>query len=132
MLVNKCSHKILGIKSYSKSSSYNLKQLGWVSYQQMQIIGAMKLFHKVISNNKPLAYTQYLKQSMISVEGSRKVCQSHIKRGSKTIKTDKPIFYRGIRIYNMLPLTLKILEPKLFNKKIKEYVRNKFSPDKVP
>ena len=119
-LINKCSHKILGIKSYCKSSSHNLKSLGWVSYNQMQIIGCTKLFHKVIFNSKPLAYTQYVKQSMITIEGSRKVQQTHIKRGSKTMKTDISMFYRGTRIYNTLPFTLGILYPKTFNKKIKE------------
>ena len=38
-LLNKCTHKILGISSYSKTASTNLKQLNWVSFQQMIIMG---------------------------------------------------------------------------------------------
>lgn len=54
-LRNKFLHKILGFISYCNSASKNLKQLNWVSYQQMLIIGSGKLFHKVILENKPLA-----------------------------------------------------------------------------
>ena len=130
-LINKCSHKLLGLLSYSKSSSYNLKQLNWVSYYHMMIIGASKLFHKVILYGKPLAYNQYIKQSLINNEGTRRVRHSYIARNSTTSKTSNSLFYRSVKIYNSLPLTLKHLESKQFNKMVKSVVRKTFSLDRV-
>ena len=85
-LVNKCAHKILGFQSYRNSSAKNLKECNWISYNQMLIMGGIKLFHKVILTHKPRAITQYIKQSMISVDNSRMVRQSFIERGSKSTK----------------------------------------------
>ena len=90
-LINKCSHKLLGIMSYSKSTSYILNQLNWVSYYQMLIIGASKMFHKVILYGKPPAYNHYIKQSLINTEGTRKVRQSYISRNSTTTKTSNSL-----------------------------------------
>ena len=132
-LLNKCTHKILGITSYSKTASTNLKRLNWLSYSQMLIMGGTKLFHKVILLHKPIDIAQYLRQSMIQTEmDSRFVRQSFLIRQSTTNRTYNSFFYRAIRIYNTLPNTIKGLEPKIFNKRIKEVIRNKYSPDKVP
>ena len=131
-LINKCSHKILGIMSYSKSASYNLKQLNWVSYYQMLIIGATKMFHKVILYGKPPSYNNYIKQSLINTEGTRKVRHSYINRNSTTTKTSNSLFYRAVKIYNTLPIELKNLEYKVFNKRIKDIVRKYYRLDRVP
>ena len=98
----------------------------------MLIIGSVKLFHNVILEHKPLALTQYLKQSMINVEGTRMVRNSFLKRNFTSSKTSKSLFHRVIHIYNSLPLNLKHLEPKIFNKRIKEIVRKTYSLDRVP
>ena len=90
------------------------------------------MFHKVIYYNKLVAYVQYLKQSLIETEGSRKVRHTFIKRASNTIKTSKSLFYRGTKLYSSLPLSIKSLEPENFNSRIKQLVRTQYSPDKVP
>ena len=91
-----------------------------------------KLLHKTIYNNIPKAIVQYLRQSNITIVGERAVRHTFITRPSRTTKTDKSFFYRGIKMYNSLPQSLKYLEPKKFNKKIKETIRSKFCPDIVP
>ena len=79
----------------------------------MLIIGSVKLFHKVILENKLAAYVQYLKQSLIQTEGTRRLRYTYIKRASTTIKTSKSLFYRATKIYNSLPQSIKFLEPKI-------------------
>ena len=117
-LLNKCTHKILGISSYSKTASTNLKKLNWLSYSQMLIIGGVKLFPKVILRQTPTAITQYIKQSMIHSDiESRLVRHSFIKRQSNTNKTYNSLFFRAVRIYNTLLYHAKCLDPKIFNKK---------------
>ena len=49
-----------------------------------------------------------------------------------TTKTSKSLFYRATSIYNSLPQTIKYLEPKIFNKRNKNVVKNTYSPDRVP
>ena len=131
-LLNKCSHKILGIRSYSKTSSSNLKKLNWVSYYQMIMMGGVKLIHKVIVTHRPIALFQYMKQSMINTElDSRLVRHSYIKRQAKTNRTSNSFLYRVVKFYNTLPLTVKSWEPKVFNTNIKDIIRKGYSPDKV-
>ena len=98
----------------------------------MLIMGISKFFHKVIYNNKPIAISQYFKQSMIATDNTRAVRHMFIKRPTKTMKTEKSFFYRGTRIYNSLPQYLKYLDHRKFNKKIKEVIRSKYSSDRVP
>ena len=95
-------------------------------------MGSTKLFQKVIFDNNLAAYTQYIKQSMIEVEGTRRVRHSYIKRASKSIKTSKSLFYRAVKIHNTLLYSIKCKEPKVFNKEIKPIIRKTYSPDKVP
>ena len=98
----------------------------------MLIIGATKMFHKVILYGKPPAYNHYIKQSLINTDSTRKVRQSYISRNSTTTKTSNSLFYRAVKIYNTLPLELKHLEHKVFNKRIKNVVRKCYRPDRVP
>ena len=96
-------------------------------------MGAVKLFHKVILLHKPKAITQYMKLSMILTDiDSRSVRHSFISRQSNTNKTYNSLFYRAVQIYNTLPNEIKGLEPKVFNKNIKEIIRKGYSPDRVP
>ena len=78
------------------------------------------------------AYTQYLKQSLIQTEGTRRVRHTFIARASNTSKTSKSLFYRATSFYKGLPNNIKLLEPKIFNKHIKSVVMNKYSPDRLP
>ena len=95
--------------------------------------GGVKLFHKVIYKQTPIAIIQYIRQSMIKTDlDSRLVRHSFIKRQSKTNKTSNALFYRAVKLYNTLPLYIKSWEPKKFNKNIKEIIRKGYSPDKVP
>ena len=99
----------------------------------MLIMGGVKLFHKVILLHKPRAITQYMRQSMIQSDiDSRSVRHSFITRQSTTNKTYNSLFYRAVQIYNTLPNNIKSLEPKVFNKNIKDIIRKGYSPDKVP
>ena len=95
-------------------------------------MGGLKLLHKAILKHKPKAITQYIKQSMISVDNCRMVRHNFIQRKPKSNKTSNSFFYRSIKHYNSLPIEVKILEPKVFNKKIKEYIRKIFRPDMIP
>ena len=78
------------------------------------------------------AYVQYLKQSLIPIEGTRRVRFTFIARASNTSKTSKSLFYRATSFYNSLPNNIKLLEPKIFNKRIKNIVVNTYSPDRLP
>ena len=61
----------------------------------MLIMGAAKLFHKVILLHKLIALTQYIKQSMNDIDGSRMVQHSFLKRNSTSNKTFNSFFYRA-------------------------------------
>ena len=75
---------------------------------------------------------QYIQQSMIHTEGTRFVRYNYIKRASKSNKTSKSLYYKATEIYNSISLNLKLLEPKVFNKRIKTYICSNFSPDRIP
>ena len=95
-------------------------------------MGATKLFHKVFTLKQPPAIIQYISQSMINVDGARLVRHNNIKRVSKSLKTNKSLFYRATAIYNSLTIELKVLDHKRFNKSIKNIIRKNYSPDRVP
>ena len=69
---------------------------------------------------------------MIPIDNSRMVRHNFIERKPKSNKTSSSFFYRVIKHYNSLPIEVKVLEPKVFNKKIKEYIRKIFRPDMIP
>ena len=121
-LLNRCLHKILRFTSYKNSTNKNLMKLNWIRYQQMLIMGAVKLFHKVILENKPTAIVQYISQSMIYILGTRYVRYSTLARASLNSKMAKSLFHRAINIHKGLPLNIKLLEAKKFNDIIKETI----------
>ena len=98
----------------------------------MIVMGAVKLFHKVFLLKKPPAIAQYIQQSMISTESVSFVRYNSIKRPPKSVKTSRSLFHKATEIYNSIKLNLKILEPKVFNKRIKSYIRSNVSPDRIP
>ena len=69
---------------------------------------------------------------MIPIDNSRMVRHNFIERKPKSYKTSSSFFYRLSKYYNSLPIEVKVLEPKVFNKKIKEYIRKIFRPDMIP
>ena len=69
---------------------------------------------------------------MFNTECTRSVWKGSLKRVALSEKTKKSYFHRSLYIYNLLPYNLRIIEPKKFNKLIKEYKRTNFSPDRVP
>ena len=102
-LLNKCMHKLLGFYSYRLSTTTILRKLSWISYPQMVIACACKSIHKIASQQKPLALSQYIAQSMINIETNRKVRISSLKRVPLSEKTRKSFLYRPLNTYNKLP-----------------------------
>ena len=47
VLLNKCSHKILGITSYRLNTTTILNKLNWLSLHQMIIFNSLKLIHRI-------------------------------------------------------------------------------------
>ena len=53
VLLNKCSHKILGITSYKLNMITILNQLNWLSYHQTIIHESVKLIHRISFYSNP-------------------------------------------------------------------------------
>ena len=69
VLLNKCSHRILGIGSYKMNTLTILSKLNWVSYYQMISLQSMKLIHRISYEQQPPALYNYMHQPNI---GNRK------------------------------------------------------------
>ena len=65
VLLNKCSHKILGITSYKLNTITILNKLNWLSYYQLIIHESVKLIHRVSYESQPPALSQLLFHSLV-------------------------------------------------------------------
>ena len=82
VLLNKCSHKILGITSYKLNTITILNKLNWLSYYQQIIHESVKLIHRVSYESQPPALSQLLFHSLVRSDIDRQVRKplSHINR----------------------------------------------------
>ena len=73
VLLNKCSHKILGITSYKLNTITILNKLNWLSYYQLIIHEAVKLIHRISYESQPPALSQLLFHSLVRSDIDRQV-----------------------------------------------------------
>ena len=76
VLLNKCTHRILGISSYRLNTTTILNKLNWLSYHQIVLHESIKLMHRISYESQPPALSQLLYHSLV---------RSHIETGPKTI-----------------------------------------------
>ena len=99
VLLNKCSHKILGILSYRLNTTTILNKLNWLSYHQLIIHESIKLIHRVSFEAKPPSLANLIERSDID----RQVRKPSIQYKAISARTSNSFIHRGIFLYNLLP-----------------------------
>ena len=103
VLLNKCSHKILGIASYRLNTTTILDKLNWLSYYQLIIHKSVKLIHRVSYESKPPSLSKLLYHSLVRSDIDCQVRKPSVKYKSLSAKTSNSFLHRAIHIYNTLP-----------------------------
>merc|ERR1712115_415944 len=132
VLLNKCSHKILGITSYRLNTSTILGKLNWLSYYQLIIHESIKLIHRVSYECKPLSPSQLLYHSLVRSDIDRQVCKPSVKYKSLSAKTSNNFMHRAVHLYNSLPDHIPFLPKKSFSKGSKAHIKAQFGTKIIP
>ena len=132
VLINKCAHRILGIKSYRMTTLHNLKSLNWLTIQQMAIYQSLKVIHRIVTERQPSALVQYLhsptqRENTIRINKYVSLQHKYI-----TKKCKNSFFHRTLYIYNDIAEHMKILTPKKFKNSLKNYIRTNYEPRNIP
>ena len=112
VLLNKCSHQILGITSYRLTTTNILKKLDWLTFPQMFSYQALKLIHRISFKNNPPALCQYLYHSMTRSDLDRLVRKPSPKDQYKSAKLKNIFIHRTIYMYNDLPDDIRAMPKK--------------------
>ena len=112
VLLNKCTHKILGFSSYKLSTYKILKQLNWLSVSQLITFQSLKLIHKISYENEPKALTRYLHHNMERSSMARFTRKPSVKTQYISTKTKDSFFHRSVFIYNKLPDEIRLVPKK--------------------
>ena len=132
VLLNKCTHKILGITSYKLNTTTILNKLNWLSYHQIIIHESVKLIHRISYESQPPALSQLLYHSMARSDINRQVRKPSIKYKSLSAKTSNNFLHRAVHIYNTLPDNIRFLPKKLFSKQSKAHIKMNFATKNIP
>lgn len=101
-----------------------LDKLNWPSVYQLILINVFILIYKVINNMLPRYLSSYVKYVHQCHDRNLRN-RHHIRLPNRTKrKTQNSIFYKGVYMYNSIPLNIKTLNFKQFKIKIIEYVKN--------
>ena len=132
VLLNKCTHKILGITSYKLNTTTILNKLNWLSYYQIIIHESIKLVHRISYESQPPSLSQLLYHSLVRSDIDRQVRKPSVKYKSLSAKTSNNFLHRAIYIYNTLPDYIRFLPKKSFSKQSKSYIKSNFSTKNIP
>ena len=132
VLLNKCSHKILGIASYRLNTTTILDKFNWLSYYQLIIHESVKLIHRISYESKPPSLSQLLYHSLVRSDIDRQVCKPSVKYKSLSAKTSNSFLHRAIHIYNTLPDNIRLLPKKSFSKNSKAFIKSNFNTKNIP
>ena len=103
VLLNKCTHKILGITSYKLNTTSILNKLNWLSYYQIIIHESIKLVHRISYESQPPALSQLLFHSLVRSDIDRQVA-NHWSNKNLCLPKHQTIFYTGQFTYITLYL----------------------------
>ena len=109
VLLNKCTHKILGITSYKLNTTTILNKLNWLSYYQIIIHKSVKLIHRISYESQPASLSQLLYHRVVRSDIDRQVRKPSVKYKSLLAKTSYNFLDRAIHIYNTLPDNILLL-----------------------
>ena len=112
VLLNKCTHRILGITSYRLNTTTILNKLNWLSYHQIVIHESIKLMHRISYESQPPALSQLLYHSLVRSDIDRQVQKPSVKYKSLSAKTSNNFMHRAVHIYNTLPDFIRALPKK--------------------
>jgi len=126
-IILKITRHILGIESYKMSTTKILQTLDWLSFPQIIAQESIKIIHKLNIMNKPKALKKYFYFNQERVDVNRNLRKPNLSYKPKAQKLNKSQMYRGVYYYSKLPFDIRILKPKLFNKKLKTHIMNSFN-----
>ena len=132
VLLNKCTHRILGITSYRLNTTTILNKLNWLSYHQIVIHESIKLMHRISYESQPPALSQLLYHSLVRSDIDRQVRKPSVKYKSLSAKTSNNFMHRAVHIYNTLPDFIRFLPKKSFSKESKAHIKAHFSTKNIP
>ena len=133
VLLNKCSHRILGITSYRLTTTTILNNLKWLSIPQMICYQSLLLVHKLSMENKPLALTKYLYHSLHRSELERYVRKPSVAKRYKTAITKNSFIHRSVYIYNnILPDMIRSYTDKKYKNTLKKHISTYFHTKNIP
>ena len=112
VLLNKCSHKILGITSYKLNTTTILNKLNWLSYYQLIIHESVKLMHRISYDSNPPSLSDLLYHNMERSGIDRMVRKPSVRHKSTSAKTANNFIHRGEFLYNFLPDHIRYLPKK--------------------
>ena len=132
VLLNKCTHRILGISSYRLNTTTILNKLNWLSYHQIVIHESVKLMHRISYESQPPALSQLLYHSLVRSDIDRQVRKPSVKYKSLSAKTSNNFMHRAVHIYNTLPDFIRVLPKKSFSKESKAHIKAHFGTKFIP
>jgi len=118
VLLNKCTHRILGISSYRLNTTTILNKLNWLSYHQIVLHESIKLMHRISYESQPPALSQLLYHSLVRSDIDRQVRKPLVKYKSLSAKTSNNFMHRAVHIYNTLSDFIRALPKKIILKGI--------------
>merc|ERR1712240_893922 len=131
ILLNECSHKILGITSYKLNTTIILNKLNWLSYYKLIIHESVKLIHRISYESQPPSLSQLSFHSPVRSDIDRQVRKPSVTYKSLSAKTSNTFLHRAVHIYNTLPDTIGYLPKKTFLKKSKEFIKSHFGTKNI-
>jgi len=132
VLLNKCSHKILGITSYKLNTTTILNKLNWLSYHQTIVHESVKLIHRISYDSNPPSLADLLYHNMERSDIDRMVRKPSVKHKSLSAKTSNNFIHRGVYLYNLLPDNIRYLPKKKFAKQSKSFIKSNFPLKYIP
>ena len=132
VLLNKCSHRILGIQSYKMTTTDILKLLNWMTIQHMVVYQSLKIIHRLDITNEPKALKQYIFRPLQRTNNDRQAKRLSLQYKYNTAKCKNTFFHRTIYIYNNIGEDIKNMTKTQFKKYLKDYIRANIEPKSIP
>ena len=105
-----------------------MSELKWLSYPQMIIMDAVKLIHKINTNNRPKSLCKFMNFSEVRQDLNRIVRTPKVRYIPNLEKINTLQLYRGTYYYGRIPLDIKlILKNKLFNTRLKAHIIHNYN-----
>ena len=130
--LKKCTHYILGHKSYKMSSIAIMKELKMLTIQHMIIKESIGFIHKVIFNENPTCIFNLLTFNEAENVNIRKVRKMRVKGNLNSEKVRQSLIYRSLFLFNTLEYDVRCYSPKKFSKYLGENIAYIFIHNHIP